>query len=91
VLGVPHTIIVDDYLPLHKDNNKTLFANPGADKSLWIAFIEKAFAKFHGNYKHIIGGSPEVAIRTLIGGPTTHYKHKSLEAEILWEKLGDHD
>lgn len=48
-LGVPHTVIVDDYLPLTKDNT-TMFATPGADKSLWVTILEKAYAKYYGNY-----------------------------------------
>lgn len=48
-LGVPHTVIVDDYLPLNSEN-KTLFAAPGTDKSLWVTILEKAFAKYYGNY-----------------------------------------
>lgn len=60
-LGVPHTVIVDDYLPLNKDGN-TYFAGLGETDtdsgSLWVPIIEKAFAKYFGNYEHLIGGLP---------------------------------
>ena len=68
-LGVPHTIIIDDYLPL-KEDGSTIYAMVGADGAIWGPILEKAFAKFHGNYQHIIGGSPKLAIRTIIGAPT---------------------
>lgn len=67
-LGVPHTVVIDDYLPLTSQGN-TLFAHPGKDNSLWVAILEKAFAKYYGNYYHIEGGFPEVAVRTINGGP----------------------
>ena len=60
-LGVPHTIIVDDFIPgwAWNDNFYPLFAGVRGDKSLWGAIIEKAFAKFHGNYMHTVGGWPQ--------------------------------
>jgi len=57
-LGVPHTVIVDDYLPINKQTGKTLFSHPGKDHSIWTAILEKAFAKYHGNFAHIEGGCP---------------------------------
>ena len=47
-LGVPHTIVVDDYLPRWLNENDTManiFANVGADQSIWGPILEKAFAK----------------------------------------------
>lgn len=57
-LGVPHTVIVDDYLPLKEKNGsyETLFAKVSPDGAIWGPILEKAFAKYHGNYQHIIGG-----------------------------------
>lgn len=48
-LGVPHTVIVDDFLPLMEDRNsntQTLFAGIGPDSALWVPILEKAFAKY---------------------------------------------
>ena len=50
-LGVPHHVVIDDYLPL--SNGATMFSSPGYDGSIWTAILEKAFAKYHGNYNHI--------------------------------------
>ena len=71
-----------------------MFGHPGKDGSLWVSILEKAFAKYHGNYSHIKGGSPQHAIRTLLGGPYHQYKHNvadSHSADALWEKLRVHD
>lgn len=63
-LGVPATVVIDDTLPL--DNNGGLvFANQGADGSMWGALLEKAFAKYWGNYSHIVGGQSSAAIMTM--------------------------
>lgn len=73
-LGVPHAVIIDDYLPL-KDNGNgtygTLFAKLSTDdkEALWAPLLEKAFAKYHGNYEKIVGGQTERAVRTLTGAP----------------------
>ena len=58
-LGVPHTVIVDDFLPLRdlgEGRWGTLYAGLGTDGSIWGPVLEKAFAKLHGNYSHIVGG-----------------------------------
>jgi len=129
-LGVPHTVVVDDYLPLmpirskpkpsnddplkkkaetevQPEQKRTLFAKAGSDGSLWGAFLEKAFAKHHGNFKHIEGGDPRKAVGTLYGSPYATYTHddrtilemlmmkkeKISDAAIdeLWDQLWEHD
>ena len=93
-LGVPHTLIIDDMVPLYDRGDgklKTLFSNPGSDGSMWTAVLEKAFAKHHGNYLHIEGGDPAFAIRTMTGAPFDRYDHKKISAWDLWQKLVAHD
>ena len=56
-LGVPHTVVVDDFIArsLSKDGSKieNAFGNVGStDRSLWAPILEKAFAKSVGNYLH---------------------------------------
>jgi len=57
LLGVPHTVIIDDFLPLTAGNTagtfKTYFAGISPDSALWVPLLEKAFAKLYGNYAHI--------------------------------------
>ena len=89
VLGQPHTIIVDDYLPVISDFNggwRTHASKVGEDGSLWGAILEKAFAKYHGNYEHTVGGNPAMSLRTLYGAPEKYIMHKEAEntAEKIW-------
>ena len=47
-LGVPHTVVVDDFMPRSLNENDVIantFANVGLDQSLWGPILEKAFAK----------------------------------------------
>ena len=78
-LGVPHTVIIDDYLPLESVQKswntyewETMFAHIGEDSSMWGPILEKAFAKTHGNYEHIIEGNPREAALTLTGAPSLY-------------------
>ena len=58
-LGVPITVMVDDYLPLYsKQGTSTRYAKISKDGALWGPIMEKAFAKFHGNYARIVAGDP---------------------------------
>ena len=89
-LGVPHTVIVDDYLPMRRISNGRLgfwFAGLGTDGSIWGAILEKAFAKFHGNYLHLSMGHPYLAVRSLYGAPSSSYTHSKMTASVLWQIL----
>jgi len=72
-LGVPSTVFVDDYLPLRRvegtNGYQAFFARSPEDGSMWPLFLEKAFAKHHGNYLHIELGAPSMAVMALTGAP----------------------
>ena len=96
-LGVNHTVLIDDFLPGYmnwNDEFRPLFAGVQGDNSVWGAVIEKAFAKFHGNYKHTVGGWPHRAVWDLLGGPYEEYDHLEeaggrviTSVDDLWAKL----
>lgn len=93
-LGVPHTIVVDDWLPLFQGwdgGYTTMFTEISKDSSLWAPIIEKAFSKYHGNYQHIEAGWPEVAATTLTGGPGNTWWHSQISMEDLWAKMLEHE
>ena len=93
-LGMPHTILVDDYLPVSPNADgsfKTIYAEVSNDLGLWGPIIEKAFAKRYGNYEHIIGGLPSEAVRSLTGSPFVEYLHKDRNLEEMWQLLSTHD
>ena len=65
-----------------------MYAKPGGDKSIYGPILEKAFAKYHGNYEHIIGGNPATAVKTLYGAPwSTSHEHKYVDVDTLWNAL----
>ena len=64
-----------------------MYAATSEDKSIYGPILEKAFAKYHGNYEHIIGGNPASAVKTLYGAPWTQYEHKDVDEDTLWEAL----
>jgi Calpain family cysteine protease len=51
ILGRPTPIYVDDFLPFRGATSTSLsFAGRSDDNSLWMAFMEKVWAKANGNY-----------------------------------------
>ena len=83
-LGVPYTQIVDDYMPMWLDSNDTVFAGVGKDGSAWGAVVEKMFAKFYGNYEHIIGGWMVYAVAALNGSPFSEMTHAGADKQAIW-------
>ena len=67
-LGVPYTTYVDDYVPIQRDGSP-LFASVGSDEALWGPILEKAIAKYVGNYSHMNLGRNDDGISFLNGGP----------------------
>ena len=62
----------------------------GDDNALWVPLLEKAFAKLYGNYAHIEGGLPSLAINALTGAPydiNNHGVAGDLTIDALWTKL----
>jgi Calpain family cysteine protease len=51
---------------------------------LWVPFIEKAYAKLHGCYKSLIGGSVHAGIGDLTGATTNTVKHCQILALQLY-------
>ena len=55
---------------------------------LWVAVAEKAYAKAHGGYLIIEGGSCAPTLRDLTGAPSYTYNFEAgEEVPGLWEKI----
>ena len=100
VLGVPHTVVVDDFLPLQKIKQsdgsfeyETFFGHITEDRSMWNVILEKAMAKVYGNYEHMVSGDPREATRALNGSPSLYYRHErdDVTVDFLWNELLKHD
>ncbi|CAD8105955.1 unnamed protein product [Paramecium sonneborni] len=61
-------IMLDDYIPVNNQGNPSFLKNAGAE--LWVALLEKAWAKMNNNYTDIDGGDPREVIKSITGGPT---------------------
>ena len=90
-MNVPITIVVDDYLPLNVDGDDTFFASVGDDGSFWGLIVEKAFAKFHGNYARTESGDPRDGVSTLNGSPSQLFWTNEKTLEEIWEILETYD
>lgn len=88
-LGVPVSVIVDDYIPVSYNDNKYVKVT-GDEKEIWSILIEKAFAKMNGNYASIVGGWPTHAGYHLSGlSGEDVWTDKS--ADEIWAKAVDWD
>lgn len=62
---------------------------------MWGPILEKAFAKYHGNYAHMSGGWPTKALATLAGSPSFQFGHSGAqtaeENDTMWERLMTND
>lgn len=94
-LGVQNTVLIDDYLPSNSNGNP-LFAKvnsravAGEQGSLWVPLMEKAFAKYHGNYLNIVGGDPADSLRTMNNSPLEYYGHKDRDVDEAWAYITSH-
>ena len=88
-------VVVDDYFPCFP-NGGPLFSK-GNGNELWVLLLEKAFAKVHGGYRNIVGGSPYEALMDLTGCPTATYSFKDPKVQDmiasgkLWSLLKTYD
>lgn len=51
-----HWVTIDDYIPFNTRNNQPLFSKPNGDEA-WVLLLEKALAKWFGNFGQLDGGS----------------------------------
>lgn len=60
-------IIIDERIPVHKKNKKPVFGSCKEVHEMWVALIEKAYAKMHGCYGNLISGYIDEGIQELTG------------------------
>ena len=52
-MGVPVSIVLDDFLPINPSWGTNTFAWTDADLELWPLLVEKAYSKLNGDYNSI--------------------------------------
>lgn len=60
-------VIIDERIPVHKKNLKPVFGSCKEIHEMWVALIEKAYAKMHGCYGNLISGYIDEGIQELTG------------------------
>lgn len=84
-LGVQTTIVIDDYIPF--SSSRPLYSKASDNKGLWPVILEKAFAKFHGNYRAIESGSVDRSVEVLTGFPGFYKRASDFTVDSLWAFL----
>ena len=79
VNGIETPVIIDDYLPVYHGTNQLVFARSDNKAELWVSLLEKAWAKLHGSYAAISGGSPDFVISHLMSLPVKFLKHQEFK------------
>ncbi|CAJ1991217.1 calpain-like cysteine peptidase [Leishmania donovani] len=70
-------VLLDDFLPATRDGPE--FARCAVDiRRMWVALLEKTYAKVHGSYANIASGDPLEPLSEFTGFPVTRY-------ESFWE------
>lgn len=89
------TITIDDHFPCYPLQGP-LFSSTCKD-DLWLLILEKAYAKLHGCYCALRGGSAHEALLDLTGCPTTviGFKEgttvKRIESGEFWDMMKGFD
>lgn len=64
--------VIDDYLPAYREGPE--YAHCAVDfRRLWVALLEKAYAKIHHSYSNIASGDPLDPLQDLTGFPITSF------------------
>ena len=91
VNGLETSVIVDDYLPVHKGTSKLAFSYSKQDE-VWVSLLEKGWAKLHGSYAATSGGLPNFAASHLAGVPSESLRHEEhSDLDEFWKIIKSAD
>ena len=88
--GNKKLVLIDDYLPCVGTGFKQFAMSKSEENEIWVALIEKAWAKVNGNYIRIgCGGSPNEVFDVLTEAYSEEVAIKPAIKDTLWAKLVD--
>ena len=86
--GHKKLVLIDDYLPYVGVGFKQFAMSKSEENEIWVALIEKAWAKVNGNYIRIgCGGSPNEVFDVLTEAYSEEVAVKPSTKDALWIKL----
>eukprot|EP00759_Apiculatamorpha_spiralis_P001223 PhF_6_TR10431/c1_g1_i4/m.16462/K08582/CAPN15; calpain-15 len=84
--GVWTTVVVDGMFPIKYKQFR--FGSCSDESVLWVAILEKAYAKMHGSYTAISSGLCDEAFYNLTGAPCVRYELKAANVDdVMWANL----
>ena len=88
--GHKKLVLIDDFLPYIGVGFKQFAMSKSEENEIWVALIEKAWAKVNGNYIRIgCGGSPNEVFDVLTEAYSEEVAVKPNIKDALWNKLVD--
>jgi protein tyrosine phosphatase len=88
--GAWRTVLVDDRVPCFAESSVPVFACATAGTDNWVALVEKAYAKLHGCYQALEGGTLLQGMVDLTGGaPERIDVAPQGDTDSLWARLLD--
>ena len=83
-------VLIDDFLPYTGQRFKKFAFSSSAGKELWVAFLEKAWAKINGSYAKIgCGGSPTEVFDILTEAYSEQVSINPYYRDYIWETIYD--
>eukprot|EP00163_Fabomonas_tropica_P007978 TRINITY_DN175_c0_g3_i1.p1 TRINITY_DN175_c0_g3~~TRINITY_DN175_c0_g3_i1.p1 ORF type:complete len:872 (-),score=214.61 TRINITY_DN175_c0_g3_i1:462-3077(-) len=88
-------VTVDDLLPVI--GNKIAYGACRDANEIWVPIVEKAYAKLHGNYQILEGGSVAQGLVDLTGGASEKITladdivQRAIKSGALWKRLKRYD